>query len=239
MSTGARTILDGARGLVAGFLDATTSSTHRRLGDVAGVAVTTAGADGGPLTVGASTSLARDVDRIQYETGDGPCLQTLRTGDGLYVPDLAADTRWGEYGARAADRGARCCISVPVVVETQPVAVFKVYGSEPESLSREQRDLAQSVGQEIAGGFALALHLTQLATELDDMTAMVVHRRVIDLALGISMQRAQVDAPTAFKLLRTQSQHRNVKLTQVAGEVVASIPGATPDDLVPPYDPHV
>ena len=238
MSVQTDTILDGARALVGEFLDATASSIHQRLGDVAGVAVTTVVSEA-LMTLGASSDLAADVDAIQFDVGQGPCLSTLRTGRGFFVADLATDDRWGEYGARAADRGAACCISVPIIVGGGTVAVFKVYGSEPDALSAAQRKLATSVGQEIAGGFALAVHMTRLAAELDDMTAMIVHRRVIDLALGISMQRGQVDAPTAFTALRIESQHRNVKLHEVAAEVVASISGSTAEDLVPPYNPHV
>jgi GAF domain-containing protein len=231
------TMTGRADGLVAEFLDSSAWGIHQRLGSVAGVAVTTAEGDR-PRTFGASTVLAAEVDQIQFEVGVGPCLEALREGTPLYVPDLADDDRWGEYGPRAAQRGAASCVSVPVVVRGETVAVFKVYAAQRDGLSAGQRRTAALTAQEIAGGFALAVHVTSQAAELDDLTALMAHRRVIDLALGICMQRVQVPAETAFGLLRQQSQHRNVKLHEVAAEVVSSIPGTSADDLVPHFNPH-
>lgn len=240
MSGPVTSITGRAVALVTDFLEANAALTHQRLGGVAGVAVTTARVvpDPTPHIIAASTPLAADVDAIQLEVGAGPCLHTLRTGISLYVPDLAADDRWGDYGPRASARGAASCVSVPVVVRGQTVAVFKAYAAERDGLTREQRDTAALVALEVAGGFALGMHLTEQAAELDDLTAAMAHRRVIDLALGISMQRAQVPSQAAFGLLRAQSQQRNVKLHDVAVEVVSSIPGAGSEDLVPHFNPH-
>lgn len=237
MSTSTSPILDDALSVVADYLDATARTTHERLGDVAGVAVTVGHAPEA-FTVGASTEVAARVDRTQLDLGVGPCLDTLRSGVGAYVPDLATDARWGDYGPAAAREGAASCQSVPVQFEGSTVAVFKVYAAERDGLSGDQRDLARQIGLELNGGVAVARHLERVATELDDMTAMTVHRRVIDLALGIMMERAQVDAATAFGLLRTRSQQGNTKLRDVAQAVIASVPAAGAGDLVPPYDPH-
>src|ERR1700712_3322244 len=75
-------------GLLTDYLDDLASRTASRVGDNAGVAVTLS-VDGGPFTIGASSSLAREVDLIQYRIGTGPCLYALHHGVGMYVPDLA------------------------------------------------------------------------------------------------------------------------------------------------------
>lgn len=221
--------------LVASFLESSTSAMHARVGGGSGVAVSIL-AGRGPRTLAASTDLAAEVDRVQFEVGTGPCLTALTTAQPLYVPDLAADDRWGDYGSRAAERGVRSCISLPVLVGGHAVAVFKVYDAQVDGLSERQRDVAGAIAQELVGGFALAAHVAAQDVELDDLTALMVHRRVIDLALGISMERAQVPSAAAFDLLRRGSQLRNVKLHEVAEDVVRSIPGTDGSDLVPPYE---
>lgn len=223
--------------LVADYLGSSATAIHDRLGPVAGVAVTTS-ESGSPRTLGASTALAGEVDRLQFSIGTGPCLQALRDGRRLHVPDLAADDRWGDYGPRAAALGAAACLSVPLLVLDEVVGVFKVYAARRDGLSAGQRETADLIARELAGGMALAAHLTRQAAELDDLTALMTHRRSIDLALGVLMERAQVTAETAFGLLRTQSQQSNVKLTEVALAVVLSVPGASTEDLVPHYNPH-
>jgi AmiR/NasT family two-component response regulator len=48
------------------------------------------------------------------------------------------------------------------------------------------------------------------------MRAAVVNRDLIGQAKGILMERHRITADTAFALLAEASQHRNVKLTEVA-----------------------
>ena len=50
-------------------------------------------------------------------------------------------------------------------------------------------------------------------------------RRVIDIAIGIVMYQVNTDAVTAFGILRSTSQNQNIKLRDVAAELVASLPG--------------
>jgi ANTAR domain/GAF domain len=218
--------------LLTDYLDDVATRTAHRLGEIAGVAITLR-IDGAPFTVGASSELARDVDLIQYNIGRGPCLHALQHGVGLYVPDLAGDDRWGEYGPRAAERGAACCVSVPVIVDDRPAAVLKVYAREIDGLSAQQRELAESTAPEVAGGVGLAGHLARQAQQLDDQTqqlndrvAAMSTRRVIDLAIGVLMGQLKTDPDAAFGLLRKTSQTRNIKLRDVAQELLGSFPAA-------------
>lgn len=206
-------------GWVAEFLDDTSHWMAERVEPMAGVAVTL-GLDDQPTTVGASSELALRVDLLQYSIGVGPCLHALRTGEGMYVPDLGSDHRWGDYGPRAAAEGAASCISVPVRVGDELAAVFKVYSAEIDGLTSHQRDTAALLGREIAGGIGLARHLSSQALTLDARAAAMNTRRTIDLALGIMMERNAVNVAAAFALLRRYSQRYNIKVNEVARRIV-------------------
>jgi GAF domain-containing protein len=205
--------------LLEDYLAHVSGRAAQRLGDVAGVAVTI-GLGSAPVTIGASSQLALEVDLIQYDIGTGPCLHALQTNVAMYVPDLAADERWGRYGPLAADRGARSCISIPVEVEGEPQAVLKVYSGRVDGLDADQRAVAAKTALDITGGIALAIHLTRHARELDDRAAAMDRRRTIDLALGMLMERNHSGADAAFDLLRRYSQHYNVQLFEAAAQVV-------------------
>jgi len=220
--------------LLSDYLDDVSTRTAARLGAVAGVAVTLS-VDNEPWTVGASNDLAAEVDLIQFEVGVGPCLLALRSGIETYAPDLGADPRWSSYGPRAAAHGAASCISVPVLVDASPVAVVKVYAGEVDGLTVEQQDVARTVALEVAGGIRLAVTLGEQAQLLDDREAAMHTRRAIDLALGVLMQRQQCSAAEAFTLLRTASQHQNVKLREAAQQVLGSVSGATAEDAQAPF----
>lgn len=207
--------------LLVDYLEDLAERTAARLGDVAGVAVTF-GLGTAPLTIGSSSELALEVDLLQYSIGSGPCLHALTAGEGIYVPDLAADDRWGTYGPQAAARGAACCLSVPVPVGDRPAAVLKVYDRRVDGIRDDQRETAERVALDVAGGIGLALHLVRQARELDDRAAAMDRRRRIDLALGMLMERNGSTADAAFDLLRRYSQNFNVRLHAAAEQVVTA-----------------
>lgn len=221
--------------LVEDYLHAAAARTHARLGDVAGVAITSAVAGGEPITAGASTALAEEVDRLQYAIGHGPCLDALRGGGETYVPDLARDTSWGRYGPEAAARGARSCLSVPVADgRTGVLGVVKVYSGRVDGLDAEQRRIGRELALEVSGGMGLASTLVTTSLELDDRIEAMDTRRTIDLATGLLMGRLGCSAEDAFDLLRRESQNHNVKVHDVAADLLArpSVPveGLSPTD---------
>ncbi len=204
--------------------------TAERLGGTPGwdgmvsVAITLAVATE-PTTVGASSELARQVDQMQYAHGAGPCLHALSTGEGLYVPDLANEGRWGDYGPRAASMGVACCLSAPVRVAGSVAAVLKVYSAAIDGLDAAQQEVARLAAVEISGGIALARRLQAQDTALADRIAAMDNRHVIDLALGMIMARQGCGPDDAFVTLRGYSQQRNVKLREVAQRLVAQVNG--------------
>lgn len=197
----------------------------------AGVAITFAVA-GAPTTIGASSTLALTVDLTQYSIGTGPCLHALQSGQSLYVADLGSDSRWGDYGRKAAELGAACCVSVPVRTGDEVPAVVKAYSSEIDGLTDDQQHLVRRAAVDLAGSIRLAQHLVRQARALDERAQAMSTRRAIDLALGILMERNSSTSVEAFELLRRYSQTFNVKLRDAAQNIVVAA-GDPPDGAAP------
>jgi len=218
--------------LVEGYLEDAANRTHARLGEVLGVAITTAVVGGDPVTAGASTARVAEVDRVQYSIGHGPCLAALAGSGEIYVPDLAADPRWQPYGRAAAELGARSSLSVPVVDPRLGTAgVVKVYTDRVDALDEEQRRTVRELALEVAGGMGLASTLVATSFELDDRIEAMDTRRTIDLATGVLMGRLGCTAEQAFAVLRRESQNQNAKLRDVAAGLLvrtAETDGAPP-----------
>src|SRR5947209_2555690 len=47
-----------------------------------------------PRTIAATSELPPQVDAIQYEFGEGPCVEAFTTSDVLWSDDLRVDERW-------------------------------------------------------------------------------------------------------------------------------------------------
>jgi AmiR/NasT family two-component response regulator len=67
----------------------------------------------------------------------------------------------------------------------------------------------------------------------------LISRAVIDHAVGILMAQQRCDEDTAFDILRRASQNRNIKLRELATEIVATVSGNAPerDTFQPPAAP--
>ncbi len=161
----------------------------------------------------ASTNeLPRAVDAIQYETGEGPCLDAIRERQVFRTGDLATETRWPAFSLRAKAVGAVSMMSFRLFVQNDTMGALNL-------LSRHEAafdDDAVAVGAVFASHAALAL---STARHDADMDLALQSRDVIGQAKGILMATRHVDADGAFDLLRTCSQHLNRKLLEVARDV--------------------
>jgi AmiR/NasT family two-component response regulator len=69
----------------------------------------------------------------------------------------------------------------------------------------------------------------------DQMRTAMRSRSVIDQALGVIMGQRRCTADEAFGILRTASQHRNVKLRDLCTELITNLTGRPPSP--PGMDP--
>ena len=74
-----------------------------------------------------SDPLASEIDEVQYQLGDGPCLHAMRTGDRVSIGDTAGRAYWPRFEAAAQARGIRSCLGLPLVADGKPVGALNLY----------------------------------------------------------------------------------------------------------------
>lgn len=179
--------------------------------DLAGISIVHP--NGIDTPAGSDESLRR-IDELQYELKEGPCLDALRTHETVHSTDLAGDERWPGWGPRVArDIGVVSNVSYRLFTTRDTLGAMNLYSRKPEAFDTD--DIYN--GQALAAHVAVALAGAQNAEHLE--TA-VTNRTVIGQAEGILMERFDISADHAFAVLRRVSQQRNVKLSQVAEQLV-------------------
>ena len=163
----------------------------------------------------ASNDLPREVDELQGEVGEGPCLDAVFEQDVVSVPDMAGEQRWPRFAARAAEAGAASMLSFQLFIDAGDLGAMNLYSREPHAFDEE----SQRVGLPLAAHAAVALARVQEREQL--LTAMN-SRDLIGQAQGILMERHKITADQAFQLLARASQDRNVKLRDLAEELIFS-----------------
>ena len=155
-----------------------------------------------------------DADRLQCEVGEGPCLDAALGTPVVRSDDIAREVRWPKYSPRAADMGVGAQMAMHLYDHNQSLGGLNLYFNKPRSISADSAD--------IAGLFAThAAIVMGHARELETLTKALSTRKVIGAAIGIIMERYELDEDSAFRFLIRMSQTNNVKLRRVAEEIVA------------------
>ncbi|MGH9230978.1 MAG: GAF and ANTAR domain-containing protein [Acidimicrobiales bacterium] len=168
-------------------------------------------------TPAASDEVARQVDAIQYEVDEGPCLDAMREHESFKIDDLPAQKRWPTFCRRATDEaGVAAMMSYRLFDDEDTMGALNLYSRQAGAFDDE----AFAMGSVFATHAAVALAGAQ---NEEEMRRALETRDVIGQAKGILMAQQGVSADQAFHILRRASQRMNVKLREVA-ERLASRP---------------
>ena len=178
--------------------------------------------------------MAMDADELQYQRGYGPCLDAGRAGQVFLINDMRSEQRWPDYAKHVSAHGVGSSLSVPLPFQGVTIGALNNYAATPGAFG--QTDIA--VGQEVAAWVALAVGnadmIARTADDLAGMRAAMASRAVIEQAKGILMERRKVTEDQAFTALSHASQNTNIKLRDVADELVRT--GALPERPAPPRE---
>ena len=177
-----------ARALAA---EATVAATLRRLVEIARVIVpgchhagVTVLRGGRPETPAATDEVSAAVDRVQYESGEGPCLSAILEQPTYRTGDLAAETRWPRFSAPAVARtGVHSVLAYRLFTEADTLGALNLYSREVDAFDDE----AEAIGTILAAHAALALARAREREQISGLEQAVASNRSIGMAIGVLM----------------------------------------------------
>jgi hypothetical protein len=176
---------------------------------------------------------ARDLDLAGVE---GPLRQAAERRQLVDMPDIAADARWPAFAAAATASGVRSAIVLTIDLDHDQfaTALLSLYADGPNAFDdSETRTRLRRLRDEATRALSLATRLQASERTAEQLEDALSSRAVIDRAIGILMHDRQCAADGAFDALRRVSQNRNIKLRDVAADVVAAVSsGRSPDSVL-------
>lgn len=176
--------------------------------------------DGRARTAAFTGSLAAQLDERQYETGYGPCLGAAEFGQTIRTDSADPGTAYPDFAQMAARAGIRHTLAVALPVPGRVVGALNLYSTS----ERPFDDQAESDVATFAGYVAVALANAALYAGAVDVASQLrvamASRAVIEQAKGILMLQNGCPPEEAFAILARLSQTRNVKLRDIAEDVV-------------------
>jgi transcriptional regulator with GAF, ATPase, and Fis domain len=156
-----------------------------------------------------------ELDQLQQDAGEGPCLEAVVTDSIIRCPDLSKDERWPKFAAGAVERGVYSMLSYQLYTTDNGGGALNLFGRKRQTFDTA----AETVGSMLATQAAIAIIANDRYTQFESALA---SRDLIGQAKGILMERFSIDAVAAFNMLRTLSQTSNEKLWHIAQRVVDS-----------------
>ncbi|MGI8899918.1 MAG: GAF and ANTAR domain-containing protein [Nocardioides sp.] len=198
---------------IGATLDAIVETARGSLPGIDHVGITLAHRDGTMETVAATDQLVWDLDAVQYKFGEGPCVHAIETADVIVVENASQESRWPRFMAEAVQRGLRAQMGIRLYTDEKTLGGLNMYSLECDTFEPGTQELAEL----FATHAALALGRARIE---DELTTALNTRGLIGQALGLLMARYHMDNERAFQYLVRVSSHSNMKLRDVAAEVV-------------------
>jgi hypothetical protein len=178
--------------------------------------------------------LSEQLAELQLMLGEGPSLDAVTSGGPVLTSDLdAAETRrrWPAFAPAAGRAGAAAVFAFPLRIGAIRAGVLTLYRDQPGPLSTSELGDALIVAdaatvllldaQDHADGNTANGNTGPAAGPAGQPSDLALHRAEIDQATGMLTEQLGVGIADAFIRLRTYASVRDLRLTDVAHDIVA------------------
>jgi GAF domain-containing protein len=201
-------------GALANIAEVATRSVPRC--DAASVALSI---NGRPTTASATARVALELDMVQYDLHDGPCLRTFRTMEALRLDLVGLEEQLPHFAVAARELGVTSVLSTPAIWGDEPVATLNLY-SRSGVFDETAEDIAAVLATQVtiavsrSPEFAAAREVVEQAQRDSDDQA------DISVATGMLMSSQTTSAEHAAGLLRRAAQDDEETILGIAQRII-------------------
>jgi len=171
-------------------------------------------------SVAVTNPLVLEVDLVQYDTGEGPCLAAIEGSHIVRVDILEADERFEHFAPGALDRGVHSVLSMPIDANDRTVGALNLYGSSADAFGPDAERLLVPIAAyagEVIAGSDLYAHSLDL---FDEILEELATAGMIDSAIGVLMANTESGPDAARRMLEEAAEARDSSLRDAAESVL-------------------
>ena len=131
----------------------------------------------------------------------------------MRTDDFRKESRWPQYSPAAVELGILSGLSFKLYTAERTAGALNLFSKHPQVWDTE----AETIGTVLAAHAAAAILASRQGQQLE---AALSTRDRIGQAKGIIMERFGVDDVRAFEMLRQLSQDANIRLVDIAKQVI-------------------
>jgi GAF domain-containing protein len=177
-------------------------------------------------TAACTHDLALDLDREQYASGRGPCLEAALSGTPLRAIIGDEHERWPEFVEAAQRHEIRASLSVPLLIagvdsEQELVGSLNIYSHTSTAFDEFDTELMRLYSAAAGQAISNSRRWQKARETVTQLETALVSRSDIDMAKGAVIAIHGCNPDQAFAKLTEESQRRNIKLRTIALELLA------------------
>lgn len=179
-------------------------------------------------TVAFIPARARALDETAGRFPGGPTATALQERVTVRMGDVRQDRRWPDFRAAAETLGVRAVLAVPFDLAGDARAAISLYSPEAHDFDVDMVRAVEAHVHHASSALRLAVRMARHRDLERDLRAAMASRTIIDLAVGIIMGQNRCSQDEAVEILKAASNHRNLRLGEVAADVVEAVSRQTP-----------
>jgi GAF domain-containing protein len=193
----------------------------RVLADCSGASVALL-VDGEPTTVAVDDRVTLEIDLLQYEKREGPCITALG-GQQIRVGYVPADERFPHFAVGAADRRVLSVLSTPILERGTVLGTVNLYSDRPDAFGQEAQDIARVISAEAATAVRKSKFLTTARAAREQLQERYDESVQTSRAQGALMVMYDCSAEQALDLLRNAAETNRERLLLTAERILSSM----------------
>jgi len=216
-----RPALDAARREIAFSFERGTSlcTPFLTITRATGASISFLGTSTAHSTICASDETAAHLDELQFDLGEGPCWEAMRS----HVPALHShiqdedEPTWPEFARAIKGRPVGAMFAFPLLVSSLEIGAVDLYTAAAGAMSTEAIADASSLAS-----LAAWQVLRRVLTDQEDTSneGSIYSRREVHQATGMVIAQLDVTAEDALLLLRAHAFSRSLSVREIAAEIV-------------------
>jgi GAF domain-containing protein len=190
--------------------------------------VTVLDGSGRPGTIIATDDATYELDRRQYELLDGPCLDAARRQVVNRWSLDEAEQRFPDFTRLAQEMGLRSYLSAGLTLAGRRLGALNLSSHDADGFSQLDEEMLSLITVPAAAAIVVADRYASARDLAAQLEQALKSRAVIDRAVGIIMAQSRCAADEAFATLSRASNNRNIKVRDLAADIVQRVADGGP-----------
>jgi GAF domain-containing protein len=174
---------------------------------------------GRPATAAMTGTIALELDLVQYDSDDGPCLTSFHTADALRLDVIEHGDAFPHVAAAARSVGVRAVLSVPAIWGGETVGTLNLY-SRTRPFDQSAMTIAAVLAAQVAIAVSRSPEFVAARAVVEEAQRNADDQSQIAFATGLLIGTQDCTVEQAEGLLRQAAEQDEQSIVQIAQRII-------------------